>query len=85
MLEFYRARRRVANSPSDQGRLTVVLSPLDDTEKVPAAVELYAYADQPAGGAGVEAMNGPAVWPIELVATELSAPSVPGSVPICAE
>jgi hypothetical protein len=43
------------------GRLTVVESPDAEIENAPAAVELYPYAVQPAGAAGVEAMNGPAV------------------------
>ena len=43
------------------GRLTVVESPEVEIVKVPDAVDVYPYAAQPAGGAGVEAMNGPAV------------------------
>jgi hypothetical protein len=43
------------------GRLTVVESPEAEIVNVPAAVELYPYAVQPAGCAGVEAMKGPAV------------------------
>jgi hypothetical protein len=53
--------------------------------KVPAAAEVYPYAVQPAGGAGVEAMKGPAVCPKLFVATEFRSLRAAGSVPIWAE
>jgi hypothetical protein len=62
-----------------------VASPLDEIVKVPAAVEVYPYAPQPAGGAGVEAMKGPAVCPKLFVATAFKAARPPGSVPMWAE
>ena len=47
------------NSP--QGTLTVVPSPLLLIVNVPAALlDAYAYAAQPDGAAGTDAMNGPA-------------------------
>jgi hypothetical protein len=45
------------------GRLTLVPSPVAEMLKVPAVLfGAYEYACQPVGGAGIDAMNGPAVW-----------------------
>jgi len=46
------------------GSETVVPSPDAEMLKVPAALfGEYWYCCQPVGGLGIEAMNGPAVWP----------------------
>ncbi len=70
------------------GSETVVLSPIAEITKVPDAVSLAnAYGvDQPAGGAGIFAMNGPADWLRELTATDVSTLSVPvgGTLPMWA-
>ncbi len=45
------------------GRLTLVPSPVAEMLKVPAVLfGAYEYACQPVGGAGIDAMNGPADW-----------------------
>jgi hypothetical protein len=44
--------------------VTVVLSPLLVIVNTPVALfGVYEYAAQPDGGAGTDAMNGPATWP----------------------
>src|SRR6266852_5717198 len=70
------------------GSETVVLSPVAEITKVPAAVSLAnAYGlVQPTGGFGIRAMNGPADWLRELTATDVSTLSAPvaGTVPMWA-
>ena len=45
------------------GSVTVVPSPLAEIENTPVDVSaVSAYADQPEGGVGTFAMNGPATW-----------------------
>ena|SRR2546423_5449354 len=51
-------------SDSRYGSETVVPSPEALMVNTPVAVsDAYTYADQPDGGGGTEAMNGPATWP----------------------
>ena len=67
------------------GRLTVVPSPVAETLKVPAALlGVYEYACQPVGGAGIEAMNGPAVWFWPLVATTVRSVRALATLPMWA-
>ena len=44
----------------------------------------YWYCCQPVGDLGIEAMNGPAVWPWPLLATAVRAPSDAGTLPMWA-
>src|SRR3979411_3491925 len=70
------------------GRVMVVPSPVAVMENVPAVLDVYAYAPQagvpPGGGAGTEAMKGPALWLRPLTAAAVKAVSAAGSVPMWA-
>jgi hypothetical protein len=64
--------------------VTVVESPDVEIVNVPLAeLAVYAYAAQPDGGVGTDAMNGPASSPALFVACAVKSVSAAGTVVTC--
>src|SRR6266851_6047048 len=70
------------------GYVRVVPSPVPVTVNVPAVLDAYPYAPQagvpPGGGAGTEAMKGPALWLRPLTAAAVRSVRAAGNVPMWA-